>query len=327
MMIAFNVIINMESKLFVEDEKINVSRSNFTIYKNEQAKYKGKDQAHEMKMKDIEVFILQRPNIVERTSIEILDAVFKLHCCTSRQITEYLNYVKKIDVEQKTVVKILQRHNVISSIRKFEFVSDENTEGTNIKFYTISGNGLILLQQFKYMQGLKGSAHNRLNSSSYSLHAKAYLIRNEYYLKLYKNKINVEDVNINGQLFADGIGMTYKINGILHIVIPVRNYENYKESLINTFKGMKTNATIISNINRKYIILGEDIKFNNCIFISLGQNRLLDMDVLLNDVYYVADLSLFKEKIYKCFDKYRIDVNNNQKRVVVEKSVDVEEFF
>ena len=188
------------------------------------------------------------PKLIDRMSIAVLDTIYKLNCCTSRQITEYMNYVYRMEVQQGQITKILDKHKPLSTISRYSFISDENSEGTNLKFYTLDKNGKALLQQWKYTDPQNQIDWKILDMLPFQQFAKAYLIRNQYYLKLLNEGLKVENIRLKKSLYADGIGMIYNVKGVTHIVIPVRNYENYIEMLSNTFERMKSNPEIISAV-------------------------------------------------------------------------------
>lgn len=293
----------MESNtLYVDDIDIKRSKSSFATYSNEHVKYEGK---YNKLNTDALTFTLQtRNSIMDALGYQILNAIYVMNYSTSRQITEYLNIVKNISVNQNIVSKKLSNFNNLSIATQQSFISDENKDGTNMKFYCLDKNGRTLLN------GAGFSCNWKATDSLDNLHVKGYLIRNQYILKVYKECTKLEKVKFRS-LFS-GIGATYSINDNSHIILPVRNTMQYQEELLNTFNKMSNNSELLTMIDKKIIILGEDSKHIFNIFKFLATNKIMQPNI-----YFVTDLKLFDRELSNIFVRFGIKQNDNGIEVVM----------
>ena len=280
--------------LFVEDKDIKVTKSNFVIYKDEFLKYEGK--TNKTNFKDLVIILQRRPDLVNALTYEILNVIYTLQYATSRQITEYLNYVKNIEVTQLQISKKLDNLSKFSVICKYSFISEENEEGTNMKIYSLDHNGSILLRSYGFNCNWQ---HTDLLDTDYT---KSCLIRNEFIIKLYKNNIKATDIKI--RKLNMGIGALYNINTASHVLIPVRRYNNYKEKLLDTF--IRINQNIDSDILMlknpiKYLIIGEDVQHIYDIFLLLRANKFISENILFN-----TDLKLYNDDLSNSFVRFGI---------------------
>lgn len=288
--------------LYVNDNEIRRSKSSFSIYKNEYVKYEGKYT--KVNMERLVQLLQVRNKIMDAVGYQVLNAVYELSYSTSRQITEYINLKNKISVTQDVVSKKLHNLNNLSIVTQQSFASEENTSGTNMKFYCLDKNGknLLLGSGFKCNWKPTDALDN--------VHIKAYLIRNQYALKLYKECPKLENVNL--KKLISGIGLTYTLDGNSHIVIPVRNNINFEDELLNTFRNMNSYGEIVSMLNKKIIIIGEDSKHIFNIFKTLSSNKLMD-----SNIYFVTDLKLFDRKINEVFVRFGVKKNDEGLDIVM----------
>ena len=98
--------------LYVSDEDIKRSKSNFSTYPNEHIKYEGKYT--KLDIQKLTLALQIRNHIMDALGYQILNAIYELNYSTSRQITEYLNVIKNINVDQNTVSKKLHNFNNLS---------------------------------------------------------------------------------------------------------------------------------------------------------------------------------------------------------------------
>lgn len=295
-----------ENTLYVDDADIKKSKSSFSIFPNEEIKYEGK---YDKINTDRLLFTLQtRNHIMDALGYQVLNAIYIMNYSTSRQITEYLNVVKGINVTQNTVSKKLRNFNNLSIATQQSFISDENKDGTNMKFYCLDKNGRTLLQ------GAGFTCNWKATDSLDNLHVKGYLVRNQYILKLYKECKKVE--NVKFKKLITGVGATYSVNNNSHIVIPVRNTINYQDELLQTFDNISKSAEYLTMLNKKFIIIGEDAKHIFNIFKFLASNKLMQ-----NNIYFVTDLKLFDRDLSKVFVRFGIKEKENGFDVVMKDEV------
>lgn len=282
----------MSSNLLVEDKDIKKSKSNFSMFTNELIKYEGKYK--KLDTVQLTLALQIKSHILDAIGYQVLNAVCSLNYSTSRQITQYINTIKKISVDQTLVSKKLKQLNDVSAIVQQSFITEENPKGTNMKFYCLDKNGSILL---------KGSRFNCLWKATDSLKdvpiIKSYLIRNQYYLKLYEELGEIEDFNIYD--VSVGVGLTYNINNKYHIVLPVRSDLNYKENVINTIRSLEEVKPFKSMLNKEILILSEDANHSFEIYKALSKNKLMN-----NNIRFVTDLKLFERELINCFVQFSL---------------------
>lgn len=292
--------------LYVDDKDIKRSKSSFSIYPNEHIKYEGK--YNKLDTNKLTLALQIRNHIMDALGYQILNVIYLLNYSTSRQITEYLNIVKNLNVTQNTVSKKLHNFNNLSIATQQSFISDENIDGTNMKFYCLDKNGWILLN------GAGFTCNWKATDSLDNLHVKGYLVRNQYILKLYKECSNIENLKL--KKLTTGIGATYIVNNSSHIVIPVRNTFNYKEELLNTINGLSRNSEILAMLNKKIIFLGEDSQHIFNIFKLLSSNKLMD-----SNMYFATDLKLFDRTLKNIFVRFGIQKTEKGLDVIMKDEI------
>lgn len=290
--------------LYVDDTEIKRSKSSFSIYPNEIVKYEGKHT--KLNIDNLLLALQTRKHIMDALGYQVLNAVYLLNFSTSRQITEYLNIVKGINVTQNTVSKKLHNFNNLSIVTQHSFMSDENKEGTNMKFYCLEKNGRILLQG-------AGFTCNWKQTDALDNNVKEYLVRNQYILKLYKDCNKVENLKLKKLL--TGIGATYTVNNNSHIIIPIRNRLNFEEDLLKTFDNL-SKPEYLAMLNKKIIIIGEDAKHIFNIFKILGSKKLMQ-----SNIYFITDLKLFDRHINKAFVRFGVKQNENGIDIVMKDEI------
>lgn len=292
------------TNVYVEDENIKVSKSNFSIYPNEMIKYEGR--SIKIKVPDLMLMLQRRHDVIDALAYEILNTIYTLQFCTSRQITEYLNLVKTIAVEQSVVSKKLYSFNKLSIISQYCFVSDENIEGTNMKIYTLDNNGKVLLKG----QGYK--CDWKYTDILDTIHIKSYLIRNQYILKLYKECTNIDSIKFKP--INTGIGAIYSVNKINHILIPIRRSPNYKNELISTYEKMKTDPDILKLTNKKILFIGEDAPHIFDIYKTIYKS-------INKDTYFISDLKLFDRNLQKAFIRISVNIENGKANAIMNEEI------
>lgn len=292
----------MDTKVDVKDKDIKVSKSNFAVYDNEELQYKGK--INKLKMKDVIVYLQRDPKILNADGYAILQAISELNFTTSRQVTEYLNVIKNIDISQTIVRNKLEIFSKYSIISKYAFINPEKKEGTNMKVYTLDHNASILLRA----EGFKCNwQHTELLNSK---NAKNYLIRNQYIIKMFKDHYdNIENLKI--KKMQNGIGAIYDINNIAHIVIPFRNNNEF-DYMIKVFKSINMDADVLSRnvAEKKIILIGEDVPHSFKIYSALYSNKLIT-----DKCYFTTDLRLYDENFNDTFFRFGIRMVENTPKV------------
>lgn len=294
----------MESNLFVEDINIIKSKSTFSTYKNESIKYEGKQT--KIRMDNLMIVLQSRPNLLNALGYQILNTINTLNFCTSRQITEYLNYIININVTQNEVSKKLQDYNKLSLLTRYSFVLDNSSDESGMKFYGLDNSGKILLKS-------NGFTCNWQHTDALeNIYAKFYLIRNQYMIKLYKD-CNIKSINyFNLKKYNSGLGAIYSVNSIGHILIPLRDLPDYYEKLIKTFEDLNYNNEYLQLSKPKIIIIGEDATHIFKIFKFLSKNNLMK-----NNIYFTTDLKLFDRELNKVFVRFAVTNNNGTLNVTM----------
>lgn len=292
----------METKVDVKDMDIKVCKSNFATYENEQLQYKGK--VNKLKMKDVIVYLQRDPRILDANGYAILEAINELNFTTSRQITEYLNVVKNIDINQTSVRNKLEIFSRYSIISKYAFSNPEKEEGTNMKVYTLDHNASILLRA----EGFKCSwQHTELLNAK---NAKNYLIRNQYIIKMYK--VHGDTIkNLKIKKMQNGIGAIYQINNSCHIIIPFRT-NNDSDYMLKVFRSINMDSDVlsISSSDKKIILIGEDVPHSFNIFSTLYSNKLIN-----DKCYFTTDLRLYDDNFNDTFFRFGIKMVENVPKV------------
>lgn len=300
-------------ELYINDPDIKTSKSSFSVYENESVKYESK--TNKIPIRDLMIMILKNPQLMTALSYEVLDVLNKLKFATSRQITEYLNIIKKIDVSQKDIAKILGRLVKLTAISRCSYVSSEREHNTNMKVYFLDKNGQILLQSKKFKCNWKPTDILEMHFS------KVYLIRNQFLIKLYKECSSITNLQLKS--LDSGIGLTFTLKDKNYIIIPVRKYENYKETLLNTYRKLKTDPSLmIWGETANIILLGEDSEHLFQIFTVLVSNKDNYNNTLLNNnTYFLADLKLFDRELNKSFIQFGYKKSLDNKLEIVMKDV------
>lgn len=292
--------------LYVDDKDIKRSKSSFSTYSNEHIKYEGKYT--KLDTNRLTLVLQTRNHIMDAVGYQVLNAIYLLNYSTSRQITEYLNVVKKLNISQDKVSKKLRNFNNLSIATQQCFISDENIDGTNMKFYCLDKNGWVLLN------GAGFTCNWKATDSLDNLHVKAYLVRNQYILKLYKECTNIEKFKF--KKLTSGIGATYIVNDNSHIIIPVRNTLNFEEEILNTISNLSRNSEIRSMLNKKIIFLGEDSKHIFNIFKLLSSNKLME-----SNMFFVTDLKLFDRNLNKIFVRFGVNKTEKGLNVIMKDEI------
>ena len=265
----------MSNNLYVKDDEINKSKSSYAIYANEDIKYEGK--ARKVEMKDVALALQRNIHLMDALAYEILNAIYSFKYSSSRQITEYLNIIKKIDVTQEKVCKKLDKLNKLSIISRYGFYNLESEKEVGMKAYCLENNGKVLLKGKGYPCEWKYT--DIINDIST---IKSYLARNQFVIKLYKESNKIQEVNLNP--FSISNGCIYKLEGgIGRVLIPIRTNQNYQREIIEAVSKLIKSPEYLSLLNKKIIILTEEVKHTVVVCNTLMQHSL-----------YLDNMYLFK---------------------------------
>lgn len=280
------------SKLLVEDKDIKSSRSNFAIYEDEKVKFEGKDIT-------LATFSYRlQCGYFQALDIEILNAVYLLKYSSSRQVTQFLNSVRNIDVNQNTVTKRLTILNNSSCVGRYSFISEERISETGLKCYVLRERGKRLLLQREYE-----CSWSVYNSVIILEDIKNYLARNNYILKLLEKKmINFSDINLNNN--DSNLICEYKVSNIKHIIVTIRNINTDEQTQKILLKLHKAG---LSFNNLKIIFIGVDDKHLFDIFkvmLSLIQMKEIDAN-FFDSILYTQDLRIIEREINSCFISFK----------------------
>lgn len=282
------------SNLLVEDENVKSSKSNFAIYDNEKIKYEGKDISTSF------FAYKMQSGFFKAIDIEIINSVYILKYSTSRQITSFLNSVRNIDVNQNVITKRLSILNNSSVVGRYSFISDNRTSETGLKCYVLRERGKRLLLQREYP-----CTWNVYDNLLVLENIKNYLARNNYILKVLKNKIiNYDNLKLHNE--ETMIGCSYSVNDFKHSLISMRktdNMDQLKKLILQLEKDYSTMK------NKRIIIIGEDDIHLFNIFkqiLALIKKNKLNIKYL-NSIIFTQDLRIVERNIDSCFVVWTID--------------------
>lgn len=299
------------SNLLVENKDIKVSKSPFIIFKNEKSKFESTSCS-------INKFIFNKKNgAFGGIELQILLANYKLTYATARQLTQYLDLVQHINVNQSSISNKLIKlygNNVVS---RYSFVSDERIKDTNMKAYCIEKNGMSLLQSNLLIDYRKSRTYDESDISQ----IKNILVRNQYILKVLENtNVTINDILLTPSI--RGVRAIYSTNNVYHIVIPIRkNLINQEEIIVNIMNDIKTDSSIANMVNRKYIFIAENDTHMIEIYIVLLKYKLLSENVL-----FTQDLRLLDRNIDKCFVNIGYEKGENKKISWKIDEISIEDF-
>ncbi|MGL5086525.1 MAG: hypothetical protein ACRC68_12540 [Clostridium sp.] len=283
------------SNVFVDNKDVNVSCSPFAVFPNEQAILKIKQEFHFSKVE------LEK---IAAIDIELLQAVRVLRYSTSRQLTEYLNKYRGIDIHQRDIKQMLNSKYMRQRIvARYSFTSDTRTEEAGTKVYVLVENGRNILKSTAF-----GCDWVRTDSFS-TEYIKKYLARNQFILKFIEF-FNLDDIDWKTNVV--GVLGSFSFNHNKYHIVPVRRVGFYQNDTNTIFKNLYDNNQYDSE--DKILIIGEDDDNTFEIFRLLIKNRKMNENIVFSQ-----DNRIFSLDFNEAFMKFNIVKNNGATNVELEQ--------
>lgn len=280
------------SNVYVDNKNVKVSCSPFSIYKNEETILDFKDK---FEFKYVEI------HKITAFDKELLNAIYKLRYSTSRQLTEYLNSVRGIEVHQRDINRILTNFKRQKICLRYSFKSDERENETGLKAYALDENGRNILKSTPF-------GCNWVRTDSYDTeNVKKYLARNQFILKFAEN---FSDIEWSSKIAGVSGSFTHK--SIKYNVVPVRRQGYYGDDVIQVVRNLEESYSY--NNNNRIIFIAEDDQNAFEIFKVLVKNKLMS-----DNVIFTQDNRVFQHKIDEAFIKFKINSENGKTKVELQQ--------
>lgn len=281
------------SNLYTENKDVRVSCSPFAIYPNEEI-------VSEIRKSEFK-FTWIKPDEIKAIDVELIYAIYILQYSTSRQLTEYLNLVRGIDIHQREVTKLLTKYNKMLICSRFAFKSDLTTDETNLKAYTLAKNGNIILKNRPFNCNWKPTDSCILED------IKKFLARNQFMLKAI-SELNLSTIEWKSSVI--GIAGNYLYNNLRYHLIPVRRELDFQGKLLFIINSL-TKTSDYSNSD-KIIIIGEDDKHLYEIFKHLAITKNMNDNILFTQDNRLLSLNMseafIKFNIYRADGKTKVEL-------------------
>lgn len=282
------------SNLYKSDEDINVACSPFAIYPNEEI-------VSEIRKSDFK-FSWIKPDEIKAIDVELIYAIYILQYSTSRQLTQYLNLIRGIDIPQREVTRLVTKYNKQLISSRFAFKSDIQSEVTNLKVYALAKNGNIILKSRPLNCSWKVSDSCILED------IKKYLARNQFLLKV-SNELSLDKFEWKTNII--GVSSNFIINDIRFHVIPVRREFDFLTKFSYSLDCLLNHSSYLDS--DKIVIIAEDDKHAYEIFKHLIMNKCYTPNILLTQ-----DNRLITTPLNSCFIKFKIYKANGKTKVELE---------
>lgn len=283
------------SNVFVDNKDVKVSCSPFAVFPNEEAVLEIKK---EFDFRNVE---LEKIAAIDK---ELLQAVRVLRYSTSRQLTEYLNHYRGIDISQAKIKQMLNgkymRQRIIA---RYSFTSDTRTEEAGKKIYVLVENGRNILKSTHF-----GCDWVRTDSNSVE-EIKKYLARNQFILR-FINNLNANDIDWKTNVV--GVLGSFSYNNNKYHVVPVRRVGFYQNDTNTILENLYDNNQYDSE--DKILIIGEDDENTFEIFRVLIKNRKMN-----ENIFFSQDNRIFSLDFDEAFMKFNIVTNNGVTNVELEQ--------
>lgn len=281
------------SNLYTENKDVRVSCSPFSIYPNEEI-------VSEIRKSEFK-FTWIKPDEIKAIDVELIYAIYILQYSTSRQLTEYLNLVRGIDIHQREVTKLLTKYNKMLICSRFSFKSDLTTDETNLKAYTLAKNGNIILKNRPFNCNWKPTDSCILED------IKKFLARNQFMLKAI-SEFNLSTTEWKSSVI--GVAGNYLYNDLRYHLIPVRRELDFQGKLLFIINSL-TKTSDYSNSD-KIIIVGEDDKHLYEIFKHLAITKNMNDNILFTQDNRLLSLNMseafIKFNIYRADGKTKVEL-------------------
>lgn len=283
------------SNLYTENKDVRVSCSPFAIYPNEEI-------VSEIRKSEFK-FSWIKLDEIKAIDVELIYAIYMLQYSTSRQLTQYLNLVRGIDINQREVTKLVTKYNKMLICARFAFISDIIDHETNLKAYALGKNGSIILKNRPFECNWKPTDSCILED------IKKYLARNQFTLKII-DELNTSNVEWKSPTI--GVAGSYLYNNINYHIIPVRRELDFQGKLLFIINSL-TKTSYYSNSD-KIIIIGEDDKHLYEVFKHLAITKNMNDKIL-----FTQDNRLLSLNIDEAFIKFNIYRADGKTKVELEQ--------
>lgn len=283
------------STLYTENKDVRVSCSPFAIYPNEEI-------VSEIRKSEYK-FSWIKPDEIKAIDVELIYAIYLLQYSTSRQLTQYLNLVRGIDIHQREITKLVTKYNKMLICSRFAFKSDLSTDETNLKAYTLAKNGNIILKNRPFNCNWKPTDSCILED------IKKYLARNQFIFKII-DELNISTVEWKSSTI--GVAGSYLYNDVKYHIIPVRRELDFQGKLLFILNAL-TKTSDYSNSD-KIIIIGEDDKHLYEVFKHLAITKNMNDNIL-----FTQDNRLLSLNIGEAFIKFNIYRADGKTKVELEQ--------
>lgn len=274
------------SNLYTENKDVRVSCSPFAIYPNEEI-------VSEIRKSEFK-FSWIKPDEIKAIDVELIYAIYVLQYSTSRQLTQYLNLVRGINIHQKEITKLLTKYNKMLICSRFAFKSDLTNDETNLKTYTLAKNGNIILKNRPFDCNWKPTDSCILED------IKKYLARNQFILKIIDE---LNEPNIEWKSNAIGVTGSYIYNDVRYHLIPIRRELDFQGKLLFILNNLIQRSDYINS--DKIIIIGEDDKHLYEIFKHLAITKNMNDNIIFTQDNRLISLNI--NEVFIKFNIYRID--------------------
>ncbi|MEG0297502.1 MAG: hypothetical protein RR620_12360 [Clostridium sp.] len=283
------------STLYTENKDVRVSCSPFAIYPNEEI-------VSEIRKSEYK-FSWIKSDEIKAIDVELIYAIYLLQYSTSRQLTQYLNLVRGIDIHQREITKLVTKYNKMLICSRFAFKSDLSTDETNLKAYTLAKNGNIILKNRPFNCNWKPTDSCILED------IKKYLARNQFIFKII-DELNISTVEWKSSTI--GVAGSYLYNDVKYHIIPVRRELDFQGKLLFIINSL-TKTSDYSNSDR-IIIIGEDDKHLYEIFKHLAITKNMSDNIL-----FTQDNRLLSLDIAEAFIKFNVYRADGKTKVELEQ--------
>lgn len=281
------------------DDLKTITKSPFSIYKDEEIKFDGRISPLSLD----NVMLKVKQGHIKAIDFEILFAISNLRYATSRQVSQYIQLFRDIQIDQTEVQSRLNYLNRSSIISRYKYINKENGSESNLRIYCLERYAKILLTSRLYKCNWVPT-----DSATPEL-IKKFLARNQVLLTLKDKAQNVTNIDIEKCLNSIKTDLYFELDNREYYYVEVfrknqsieiiqKILSNYSES----FKG------IITNKPKLVILCEEDI---HCFEIY---KIILKNEYLIN-CYFSTDLRVIQKNINEIFINFKI----NDKKVSIQE--------
>lgn len=273
------------------DNNIKLTISPFATLDDDKVSFDGRINANRQ-----EIFLKIKRGLLKVIDHEILFAISNLRFCTSRQITQYLNYIRDIDIKQSVIQQRLNVLNKNSIISRYKF-SNENPS-LALKVYCLEQIGKDLLRSKNYI------CHWQPTDTIYPEQSKKFLARNQFLLNCSKHLSNIKSYKISEKLGTLQTDLILELDNNSNYVVEVFRKNQTQEEINKILIEYNTYLTSSENLKKySFIAICEEDPHAFQIYKSIYMNKLSMQH------FFTTDLRLIEEDISKIFIKFIIEDN------------------